>query len=207
MLVGENGTGKSTLLEALAGALGFPPEGGPLPYAPQCRTRRIDASDLATMIEVDLGARKPRTAFFLRAESFFNVARSLDAHDLAEIYGGRDLLGQSHGESFLALAANRFGRDGLFLLDEPEAALSVTSQLGLIDVMRRATGDGAQFVIATHSPVLMAFPNAVIYETSGIGITRISSGEAEAVRLTRSFLEAPDRFLRHLFDAEDTSAD
>jgi predicted ATPase len=201
-IVGENGSGKSTLIEALAIASGFGPQGGPLggELGP---TARDSESDLADVIQIDAGAHKPQAGFFLRAESFFNVAGLIDAKDLAEIYGGRSLHRQSHGESFLALATNRFGANGLFLLDEPEAALSVTSQLAFIAVMHRSAAQGSQFVVSTHSPILLHCPGAVVYEASDRGLERIEPDDADAVRLTRAFMRDPDRYLRHLFAESD----
>jgi predicted ATPase len=204
-LAGENGTGKSTLLEAVAVALGFDLQGGPLRQTPTTRARP-GTPGLAGAIDLVLGARKPRSAFFLRAESFFNVAGGLDAQDLSEIYGGRDLLAQSHGEGFLALATNRFGADGLFLLDEPEAALSVTSQLALLDVMRRSVGAGSQYIIATHSPILLCFPGARVFEASEAGLERVAADDTDAVGLTRGFMQSPERYLHHLFGASKTPA-
>jgi predicted ATPase len=129
---------------------------------------------------------------------FFHVAARVDAEKLEGIYGGTKLHEPSHAESFLALAAHRFGGDGLYVLDEPEAALSVTSALGFIDVMHAAAGEGARFVVATHSPILLACPGARIFEVSEAGVELVSYEQVDAVRLTRSFIEAPERFLRHL---------
>jgi predicted ATPase len=197
-IVGENGSGKSTLIEALAIASGFSPQGGPL-SAELGWAERDSESDLADVIVIETGPHKPRAGFFLRAESFFNVAGMIDAKDLSEVYGGRALNLQSHGESFLALAANRFGPNGLFLLDEPEAALSVTSQLAFIAVMHRSATMGSQFIVSTHSPILLRYPGAVVFEASESGLEPIAADDADAVRLTTEFMQAPDRYLRHLF--------
>ena len=198
-LVGANGSGKSTLVEALAVAAGFAAEGGPLArdlYDPDEFETRSDA--LGDVLELEQGPFKPRAGFFLRAESFFDVAARIDAKELEGVYGGVKLHEQSHGESFLALAANRFGGDGLYVLDEPEAALSVTSALGFLEVMHTAVAGGSQFLVATHSPILLAYPGARIYEAGPDGVEEIAYEDAEAVRLTRAFIEAPERFLRHL---------
>ena len=141
------------------------------------------------------------------AESFFNIASLVDgggtfAPDLA-LYGEVPLHEQSHGQSFLALAANRFGAEGLYLLDEPEAALSATGALALLQTVVRAAREGAQFVIATHSPVHLACPDARIYELSEGGVTACAYDDLDAVRLTRGFLEAPERYLRAALDAAD----
>ncbi|HEY1715297.1 MAG TPA: AAA family ATPase [Solirubrobacteraceae bacterium] len=200
-IVGENGSGKSTLVEALAMASGFGPQGGPL-NAELGWTERESESDLADALVIEKGPHKPRAGFFLRAESFFNVAGLIDARDLVEVYGGRALNEQSHGESFLSLATNRFGPDSLFVLDEPEAALSVTSQLALLAVMRRSAASGSQFIVSTHSPILLRYPGAVVYEASERGLDRIEADDADAVRLLREFMAEPDRYLRHLFDGD-----
>ena len=150
-------------------------------------------------LEPVLSATKPRNGYFLRAESFFNVARVVDgggryAPDLS-LYGDVPLHEQSHGQSFLALAANRFGGESLYVLDEPEAALSVTGELALLAVVVRAARAGAQFVIATHSPVLLACPGARVYQLDGGGLAPCAYDELEPVRLTRGFLSAPARYI------------
>jgi predicted ATPase len=192
-IVGENGAGKSTVIEAIARVLRFDAQGGTT--GSEMGRRHLDDNPLARALLPELGPNKPRASFFLRAESFFNVARRLDQADLSSIYGGTDLHAQSHGESFLALAANRFGGDGLYVLDEPEAALSVTSALAFLAVMARATAAGAQFIVATHSPILLALPGARIYELSTRGIDEVAWDECDATRLTKAFLDAPERFL------------
>jgi len=202
-LVGENGSGKSTVIEALARALRFDEEGGS-----ELGERGAEDGDLAPKrfaddplgksLRLELGPHKPERAFFLRAESFFNTARRIDSQGLESVYGGTGLHEQSHGESFLALATNRFGGNGLYVLDEPEAALSVTSALAFLGVMHRAADAGAQFIVATHSPVLLAVPGARIYELDDGGAVAVSWETADPTRLTRAFLEAPERFLRGL---------
>ena len=151
-------------------------------------------------LEPVLGTRKPRNGYFLRAESFFNVAAFVDragifSPDLS-LYGDVPLHQQSHGQSFLALAANRFGADGLYVLDEPEAALSVSGALALVAIMVRAARTGAQFVVATHSPVVLACPDARIYELDDDGLAPCAYDELDTVRFTRAFLAAPERFLQ-----------
>src|SRR4051794_12641236 len=198
LLAGENGSGKSTLVEAIAQAMGFADEGGELERAGELPAvpRPILGGALAPV----LSRTRPSTGFFLRAESFFNVARFVDsgsefAADLS-LYGGVPMHEQSHGQSFLALAANRFAGRGLYLLDEPEAALSVTGELALLAVVTRAARDGAQFVIATHSPILLACPQARIYELTDDRLAAAEYDDLDAVRLTKAFLDAPERFLR-----------
>jgi predicted ATPase len=155
-LVGENGTGKSTLVEAVAVALGLNAEGG----SEHLRfSTRASHSALHEALRVTREGRRPRTRFFLRAESFFNVATSIEGlEDGLGPYGGRSLHEQSHGESFIALVNNRFGPDGLYLLDEPEAALSPQGSLALLRRVHDLVQDGSQFLIATHSPLLLALP-------------------------------------------------
>ena len=204
-LVGENGTGKSTLLEAVAVACGFNAEGG---------TRNFDFSTRAThsplheYLTVGRTAY-PRDGFFLRAESFYNVATNIDEMDetipgprLIDSYGGVSLHKQSHGESFLALVEHRFGGDGLYLLDEPEAALSPTRMMSLLVLMRNLVKKHSQFIIATHSPILMAYPGACIYQLSQDGIDRVAYRDTEHYQLTRRFLEAPERMIDLLFREE-----
>jgi predicted ATPase len=194
LLAGENGAGKSTILELVAEAIGFGEEGGELERMDELPA--VPRSVLKGALAPVLSETKPRNGYYLRAESFFNIARFIDRADRVAIYGGVGLHAQSHGESFLALAANRFGPDGLYLLDEPEAALSVSGELALLAVIARAARAGAQFVIATHSPILLACPDARIYELDESGIAARAYDELDAVRLTRGFLEAPERYLR-----------
>jgi predicted ATPase len=198
LLAGDNGTGKSTLVEAIAQAIGFDEGGGELERAgalPAVPRALLDGA-----LEPVLARHKPRTGYFLRAESFFNVAAFVDSGDRyapdLSLYGDVPLHQQSHGQSFLALAANRFGGQGVYLLDEPEAALSVSGNLALVSVIVRAARAGAQFVVATHSPILLACPDARIYELDGGGLREPAYDELDAVRLTRGFLEAPERYLR-----------
>jgi predicted ATPase len=198
LLAGENGSGKSTFVEAVAEAIGFAPHGGELERSGELPAVPRDA--VGEMLAPVLSTSKPRHGYFLRAESFFNVAQFIDggsrhAPDLS-LYGERPLHQQSHGESFLALASNRFGGDGIYVLDEPEAALSVTGALALLSVILRAASEGSQFIIATHSPILLACPNAAVYELTEDGVTTPEYDDLEVVRLTRAFLDAPGRYLR-----------
>jgi predicted ATPase len=198
LLAGDNGSGKSTIVEAVAEAIGFGAEGGELERAGELPA--VPRAVLDGALEPVLSARKPRNGYFLRAESFFNIASFVDsggtfAPDLS-LYGDVPLHEQSHGQSFLALAANRFGGEGLYVLDEPEAALSVSGALGLLAIMVRAADAGAQFVVATHSPILLACPGARLYELDDRGVSPCEYDDVEAVRLTRGFLEAPERFIR-----------
>jgi len=203
-LVGENGTGKSTLLEGAAVACGFNPEGGTRNFSFSTRDTHSVLGEYLTPVR----KRYPRDGFFLRAESFYNVATSIDQMDegpsfgprLIDSYGGVSLHSRSHGESFLALVQNRFGGEGLYLLDEPEAALSPSRLLTLMGEMDQLVKAGSQFIVATHSPILMAFPQARIYELSGEGVRAADYRETEHYQLTKRFLDAPERMLRYLLD-------
>ncbi|WP_455768937.1 AAA family ATPase [Micromonospora zamorensis] len=197
-LAGDNGTGKSTLIEAIAVAAGFNPEGGSTNFR---FSTRATESPLGEHLRLVRGTRKPRTGFFLRAESFYNVATEIDRLGVTDGYGGTSLHERSHGESFLDLATHRFKPQGLYLLDEPEAALSVHGCLALLVRIRDLTQAGAQFVIATHSPILLAVPHARILQIEPDGaISRVDYDDAQPVLLTRSFLASPQRYLQHLFE-------
>lgn len=203
-LVGENGTGKSTLLEGIAVACGFNPEGGTRNFSFSTRDTHSDLGEYLTPVR----KRYPRDGFFLRAESFYNVATNIDKMDeepsscprLIDSYGGVSLHNQSHGESFLALVQNRFGGEGLYLLDEPEAALSPSRLLTLMGEMDQLVKANSQFIVATHSPILMAFPQARIYELSGEGVQAADYRETEHYQLTKRFLDDPERMLHYLLD-------
>lgn len=197
--VGENGSGKSTLLEAIAIAAELPTAGSD--------EVGLDAT-LAALAPLAQQLRlawrlRSRRGFFLRAEDFFGFVKRLrdlqreTGHDVFSIYGG-DLDQRSHGESFLALFKTRVVPKSLVLIDEPEAALSPKRQLALLALLKVAVAEGAQFVIATHSPILLAHPGAAIFEFDGATIRRTTYGELEHVTFTREFLAAPERYLRHL---------
>jgi predicted ATPase len=202
LLAGENGSGKSTLVEAIAVAAGFNPEGG---TRNMTVSTRASHSRLHECIRLIRGARRPRDGFFLRAESFFNVATHIEELDggggppLIDSYGGRSLHEQSHGESFLSVVRNRFSPDGLYVLDEPEAALSLRGSLALMRVMHDLTSTGAQFVVATHSPILLGFPGARLYVLDESGIGERAYEETDQYELTLSFLRDRERFLHYLF--------
>jgi predicted ATPase len=197
-LIGENGSGKSTLLEAVAVAAGMNAEGGSSNFA---FSTRDSHSELSSAIRLVRGIRRPRTDFFLRAESLFTAATYLEQlpDDPLRSYGGRSLHEQSHGESFLAVMINRFGPDGFYLLDEPEAALSTQNCLTCLRRIHELVLQGSQFIIATHSPIILAYPEATIYACTGEGVERLAYEDTNPVRLTRSFLESTDRFLHELF--------
>lgn len=201
-LVGENGSGKSTLLEALAWALGFNPKGGnrDRSYAEDADGHRLGrALDLHWRQRVSDG-------FFLRAETFFDWVRYMeDVGSPFSAYGGQSPNSRSHGEGFLAVLDNRL-EDGVYLLDEPEAALSPNRQLTFLAVLHRlSVSRAAQFVIATHSPILLTLPGATILQADHRGLRRVDYRDTEHFQLTRDFLNAPERYLRHLLDETDES--
>ncbi|MHC1685231.1 MAG: AAA family ATPase [Clostridiaceae bacterium] len=202
-IIGENGTGKSTILEAIATAYGFNPEGGTKNFNFSTRSTH---SDLNKYIKLIKGVRRPQDGFFLRAESFYNVASNIDEMDvggggpkISDSYGGKSLHAQSHGESFLSLFLNRFGGRGLYILDEPEAALSPSRQLAMVSRMHQLVEEDSQFIIATHSPIIMAYPNATIYELKD-GFTEISYKESEHYQITKEFLNHTEKMLNLLLE-------
>ncbi len=203
MFVGENGTGKSTLIEAIAIAMGFNPEGGTKNFS---FSTADSHSDLYKYLTVAKQAY-PKDGFFLRAESFYNVASSIEQMDqsgggrpIIDSYGGISLHKQSHGESFLALVKNRFSGRGLYILDEPEAALSPTRMMQLLCMIHDLIEKDSQFIIATHSPILMSYPDASIYELSENGIRETTYRETEHYRITKDFIDKPEVMYRHLFE-------
>jgi predicted ATPase len=199
--IGENGTGKSTLLEAIAVVGGFNAEGG---------TRNINFateethSDLCQYLTVCKGVKRPKDGFFLRAESFYNVASEIDRLDqispLIDYYGGKSLHKQSHGESFMSLVLNRFGGNGVYILDEPEAALSPSRQMTLLAAIDSLVKNNSQFIIATHSPILMAYPDADIFVLTDDDIYLTPYEETEHYTLTKQFLNNPQKMLKYLLE-------
>lgn len=194
--VGENGSGKSTVLEGIAVAAGFNAEGGSMNFH---FSTRSSESLLAGALRLVRSVRRPRTGFFLRAESFFNVATQVEQIGVVDSYGGRSLHEQSHGESFIALALHRFGPQGLYILDEPEAALSPLRQMSMLRRMHDLVHQGCQFIVATHAPVLLAYPAAWIYELDDHGLRRVEYDETATVRVTRDFLSDPAGTIEELF--------
>jgi len=197
--VGENGSGKSTLLEAVAKCCGFNPEGGGRDH--QFRAQD-EVEDLAGALRLSW-LPKVSDGFFMRAESFYNFATYIDQVSTLQRYGGTPLHQQSHGESFLALFANRFDR-GIYLLDEPEAALSPQRQLSFLKIIHSLDISGrSQFVIASHSPILLAYPGATLLSLDGGKIHEVQYKETEHYKLTKEFLDAPERFFKHLFATDE----
>jgi len=195
-LVGENGSGKSTILEAVAVACGFNPEGGTKNFN---FCTRDTHSDLYKNFKLVKGVKRPEDGFFLRAESFYNLATNIDEIDVAGSYGGVSLHSQSHGESFLSVMRNRFKGNGLYILDEPEAALSPARQMSMLVIMDELIKKNSQFIIATHSPILMAYPDSIIYQLDQ-GLKEVNYKDTEHYKITRAFLEKPEKMLKILLD-------
>ncbi|HEY9060134.1 MAG TPA: AAA family ATPase [Pseudobacteroides sp.] len=196
-IVGENGTGKSTLLEAIAIRAGFNAEGGSRNFN---FSTKATESTLHQYVKVSR-KRRESDGFFLRAESFYNVATQVDDLNLnLDGYGGRSLHHQSHGESFMALVQNRFRGNGLYILDEPEAALSPLRQMTLLAEFNRLVKNNSQFIIATHSPILLAYPNSDIFELTDDDIKITEYKKTEHYTLTKRFLDNPEKMLKYLFD-------
>ncbi len=210
--VGENGAGKSTLLEALAVLYGLNPEGGSRNFN---FATRASHSALDGCLRLAKTFNTPGDSYFLRAESYFNVATEIERLDrerepmppvppLIDSYGGQSLHEQSHGESFFALFKNRFGGNGLYLMDEPEAALSPRRQIAFLAILHDFCKRGSQFVIATHSPIIMAYPDALLYVFGADGIRAVPYTETEHYTLTRGFLSNPTRTLSELMADDPT---
>ena len=195
-IIGENGSGKSTILESIAVAYGFNAEGGTKNFN---FTSRATYSNLSNYIKIIKGTKKPRTGFFLRAESFYNFASNVDDLDAINSYGGRSLHEQSHGEAFFSVFLNRFTGEGIYILDEPEAALSPSRQMSMLTRMHELVKEGSQFVIATHSPIIMAYPQAVIYQIKD-GFEQIGYEETEHYQVMKSFLNNTQKMLNVLLE-------
>jgi predicted ATPase len=202
--VGENGSGKSTLLEAIAVAWGLNPEGGSRNFNFATRASHSGLKDHLRLVR---SPRRVRDSYFLRAESYFNVATEIEALDrelggrkIIESYGGKSLHEQSHGESFFALFMNRLRGDGFYIFDEPEAALSPSRQLSFLSRMHELVGEGSQFLVATHSPILMAYPQASIFLMADGPPRLIAYRDTEHFAVTRNFLNRTERMLDILLD-------
>lgn len=204
---GENGSGKSTLLEAIAVAYGFNPEGGTLNYRFQTYN---DVSELCQAVQLQKAMGRPTTGYFFRAESFFNVATQAETYRASGFgtvpkevyyarYGGRSFHEQSHGESFFSLISNLNGH-GLYLLDEPEAALSPQRQLALLRSIVEATQRGAQFIVASHSPILLGIPKARIYSFDEGEIREVAYEETSSYQVTELFITNRTGLLHNLLD-------
>ncbi len=203
-IVGENGMGKSTLLEAIAIAAGFNPEGGSLNFSFSTHNSH---SELEQYIRLSRGSERPEDGFFLRAESFYNVASYIDDLDkespgipLIESFGGTSLHEQSHGEAFFATFLNRFRGKGIYILDEPEAALSPLRQLSMVSRIHELAKDRSQFIIATHSPIIMSYPSAKIIELTEEGGQVVRLEDTGHYQFMKQFFENRERMLHHLLE-------
>jgi predicted ATPase len=195
--VGENGSGKSTLIEAIAVALGFNPEGGT--KQSQFTTSRTH-SELHRHLRLVRSFKKPGDEYFLRAESFYNLATFMEETGYLRGYGGKSLHQQSHGESFMATLLNKLTGGGLYIMDEPEAALSPSRQMAAISAIHHLVEQNSQFIIATHSPILLAYPRACIYQLDDQGLRKIEYEETEHYSVTRQFLNDYQQLLSILME-------
>ncbi len=197
ILVGENGSGKSTLLEAIAVAWGFNPEGGTI----NANFSSHDShSKLSDYLRMSKGFKKPQDGFFLRAESFYTFASYVDEIGYLKGYGGKSLHEQSHGEAFLSMLEHKLRGRGIYIFDEPEAALSPKRQLSAIALMASLVKKESQFIIATHSPILMAYPNAKLVQLGENGLEEVKLEDTEHYQITKSFLDNPDLYLGPLME-------
>ena len=207
--VGENGSGKSTLLEAIAYHVGLNPEGGSRNTTFSTSETHSDLFKYTRLVRTP---KYPKDSFFLRAESFYNLATYMDDADDPEYsrkeylwtYGGKSLHEQSHGESFLATMTDKLRGAGIYLFDEPEAALSPARQLVALAVFKKLVDLESQLIVATHSPILMAYPDAMIYQFSEDGIAPIAYEDTEHFTITKEFLNKPEKMLRYLFEENNT---
>ncbi|WHH61633.1 AAA family ATPase [Petroclostridium sp. X23] len=195
-IVGENGTGKSTILESIAVAYGFNPEGGTKNFSFSSNNTH---SDLYKHIKLVKGIKRPRDGFFLRAESFYNLATNIDELEVIESYGGVSLHQQSHGESFFAVFMNRFSGQGLYILDEPEAALSPSRQMAMLARIHELVEQESQFIIATHSPIIMAYPNSRILQVEE-NFNEVKYEQTEHYQTMRTFLNNTEKMLKILME-------
>lgn len=204
-IIGENGSGKSTLLEAIATAWGFNPEGGTKNFNFATRSSH---SNLHEYFRLAKSFRKAKDGFFLRAESFYNVASNIDQLDeepafgppIKNSYGRKSLHHQSHGESFFSLMTHRFGGNGLYILDEPEAALSPTRQMAVLSRLHQLVEGGSQFIIATHSPILLSYPHATIFYIENGKLIKTRYEETEHYLVTKDFLNNHRNIVNQLFE-------
>lgn len=204
-IVGENGSGKSTLIEAIAIAYGFNSEGGSINFN---FSTRFSSSELYKNIQIKKTLNQPKDGYFLRAESFYNVATNIEEMDalpaaskkIIESYGGKSLHEQSHGESFFSLFLNRFGGNGFYILDEPEAALSGERQLAFISHLHELVKNNSQFIIATHSPIILSYPNSIIYEIGENGLNKVTYEDTEQYKFMKLFINNYPSILKKIMD-------
>ena len=203
-IIGENGMGKSTLLEGIAIALGFNPEGGTLNFNFSSYASHSNLDEYLRLIK---GVNRAKDHFFFRAETFYNVATNIEDLDkepgssrrIIDSYGGKSLHEQSHGESFFAAFIERFQGNGLYILDEPEAALSPLRQMSMLARINDLVNQGSQFIISTHSPIIMAYPNAKIIQLTEDGMSESTLEDTKHYSIMKQFFEDKDRLLHHLF--------
>lgn len=194
--VGENGSGKSTLLEAIAVAYGFNPEGGTKNYSFSTYNSH---SELCDAITLSKGCRRPKFGYFLRAESFYNVAtKEIDYTD--DKHPSKGYHQQSHGESFLAIAQEYMGANGIYIFDEPEAALSPQRQLTLLIDIYKCAKAGAQFIIVSHSPILLGMPEADIFAFDDGEIRSCRYEDTDSYVITKAFVNDRQHFLKQLLE-------
>lgn len=205
-LAGENGMGKSTLLEGLADKWGFSEQSG---NRSKMLGSRNYYTKLASEMRLSRSSDRPLDGFFLRAESLYNFATEMDELEKEPFcgtgyfnYGGKSLHERSHGESFLTLFLERFDGHGVYLLDEPEAALSATRQMAFLVRLHDLANDFSQFVIATHSPIILAYPDAIIYQFDENGVHQVSYRDTQAYDVTNRFLKDPERMVERLLEEE-----
>ena len=204
-ITGENGSGKSTFLEAIAISLGFNPEGGSKNFTFESRSSH---SLLYKHLRLSKSSKRLKTGYFFRAESFYNLASEIDSLDsieagggkIIDAYGGKSLHEQSHGESFMALFKNRFFSQGLYLLDEPESALSGTSEMAMLSLINELSKNGAQFIISTHSPILLSYPNSTIFEARENGLEEVPYECTDSYIINKQFLNNHIKILKELLD-------
>ncbi|MCK8489574.1 AAA family ATPase [Paenibacillus sp. MBLB2552] len=210
-IVGENGMGKSTLLEGIAVALGFNPEGGTMNFSFATAETH---SELHRYLRTVRGPMRPRDGFFFRAESYYNLATEIDKLDqenhawvspprIVDSYGGKSLHTMSHGESFFAAFMNRFSGRGLYILDEPEAALSPYRQMAMLARIHELVGRHSQFIISTHSPILMAYPDSLMYQLTPDGIEKTTLEETDHYIIMKEFVNHREGMLRELLRDEN----
>ncbi|MDN4492628.1 AAA family ATPase [Ureibacillus aquaedulcis] len=203
-IIGENGMGKSTLLEGIAIAFGFNPEGGTLNFNFSSYDSHSNLDEYLGLVK---GVNRAKDHFFFRAETFYNVATNIEVLDqepgtgrkIIDSYGGKSLHEQSHGESFFSAFIERFQGNGLYILDEPEAALSPLRQMSMLARINELINEGSQFIISTHSPVIMAYPNAKIIQLTEEGMRESRLEETLHYSLMKQFFEDKDQLLHHLF--------
>lgn len=209
-IVGENGMGKSTLLEAIAVAWGFNPEGGSIHFS---FSTQDSHSELHQFIRLIRGMKRPRDGFFFRAETYYNLATNIDEMDripapgrrIIDSFGGKSLHMLSHGESFFSAFLHRFSGNGLYILDEPEAALSPFRQMAMLSRIHSLLKTNSQFVISTHSPILMAYPDSVIYELTTSGVHMKTLEETDHYFYYKEFLNNKERMLQELLEDDEDS--